>query len=322
VQSLDLGEEAEFDLDQQYSGSTAHWVSYIEGVARELDQQGIAVPGANLVVASDVPRGSGLSSSAALEMSVARALVTLADAEVDLVQLAKVAQKAEHEYAGTKSGLMDQLTAAFGRRDHALLIDCRSLEAKPIELRLDGFTVVVCDTTVKHELAASAYNERRAECERGVELLRQKLPEIRALRDVSVAQFETYAYLLPEPIRRRCRHVVTENERTLRAAEALAQGQVQEVGALMVLSHQSLRDDYEVSSPELDIMVELAIRHEGVAGGRMTGGGFGGSTVNLVAVKVLDSFSESIARGYQERTGIAASIYVVEAADGVREITS
>ncbi len=165
---------------------------------------------------------------------------------------------------------MDQLAAAFGQKGHALLIDCRSFERTPIALKIPGTPIVVCDTNVKHELAASAYNERRAECERGVELLRQKLPGIRALRDVGVKDFATHEHLLPEPIKRRCRHVVTENERTLRAAAVLRQGSVAEFGKLMLLSHESLRHDYEVSCTELDVMVELAMQQEGVAGARMT----------------------------------------------------
>lgn len=318
VHSLDLDEQATIDLSKEYSSNTTHWLSYIEGVARVLLEQGIKLRGAKLAITSNVPMGSGMSSSAALEMSVGFALLNLAGAKIDLIQLALAAQKAEHVYAGAKVGLMDQLAAAFGKKHHALLIDCRSMDRTPIELNMPGTQVVVCDTNVKHELATSAYNERRAECEQGVEILRQKLPNIRALRDVDIKDFEAYEELLPEPIRRRCRHVVTENERTLQGAEALRQGRVSEFGKLMLRSHQSLRDDYEVSCPELDIMVELAMQQEGVAGARMTGGGFGGCTVNLVRQEALDHFSEFVMREYTERTGIRGSIYVVEAADGVR----
>ncbi len=319
VHSLDLDEQATIDLSTEYSSDTPHWVSYIEGVTRLLQEQGVKIGGAKLAIRSDVPIGSGMSSSAALEMSVGFALVNLAGAKVDLIQLALAAQKAEHIYAGAKVGLMDQLAAAFGQKEHALLIDCRSLSRTPIKLNITGTQIVVCDTNVKHELAASAYNQRRAECEQGVGLLQQKLPEIRALRDVSPEEFEAFKDLLPEPIRRRCRHVVTENERTLRAATVLREGNVNEFGKLMLQSHQSLRDDYEVSCPELDIMVELAREQEGVAGARMTGGGFGGCTVNLVRTSLLDQFCKSVMRGYEQRTGIRGLSYVVEAGDGVRE---
>ncbi len=319
VHSLDLNEQATIDLSREYSSHTQQWLSYIEGVARVLQEQGIEVSGANFAITSNVRMGSGLSSSAALEMSVGYALLNLAGVKVDLIQLALAAQKAEHVYAGTNCGLMDQLAAAFGQKDHAVLIDCRSFAGTPIELRISGTQIVVCDTNVKHELAGSAYNKRRAECEQGVEMLRQELPEIRALRDVSREEFDAYVSLLPQPIRRRCRHVVTENERTLRAADILLHGSVAEFGKLMVLSHQSLRDDYEVSCPELDIMVGLAMQVEGVTGARMTGGGFGGCTVNLVPRESLDQFSEYVMRGYRERTGIQGAIYRVEAAEGVRE---
>ncbi len=320
VHSINLGQHAEIDLNKPYAPGQRHWVEYVEGVARVLREQGIPITSADLVIASDVPIGSGLSSSAALEMSVGYALLQLTGQQVDLVTLALAAQKAEHLYAGAKVGLMDQLASAFGERQHALLIDCRSLERTLIKLKIGDHAVVVCDTNVRHELAASEYNQRREECERGVEILKQYLPNIRALRDVSVADFEAYQSVLPEPIRSRCRHVVFENDRTLRAAEALRNGDLAEFGKLMKQSHESLRYDYEVSSRELDLMVEIALAQKGVIGARMTGGGFGGSTVNIVQRNVLDEFSENVRRIYHERTGNQASIYVVEAADGVHEI--
>jgi galactokinase len=320
VHSINLGEHAKIDLSRPHSSGQNHWVEYVEGVARVLKDQGFPITGADLVISSDVPIGSGLSSSAALEMSVGFALLKLTGKEVDLLTLALAAQKAEHVYAGAKVGLMDQLASAFGKRQYALLIDCRSLERTLIKLEIGDAIVVVCDTNVRHKLAASEYNQRREECERGVEILRHYLPHIRALRDVSVADFKAYESVLPEPIRRRCRHVVYENERTLRAAEALRNGDLAEFGKLMKQSHESLRDDYEVSSRELDVMVEVALAQKGVIGARMTGGGFGGCTVNIVQRKALDEFSGNVSRLYHERTGNEASIYVVEAADGVHEI--
>jgi galactokinase len=320
VHSINLGEHAEVDLSRPHSPAQNHWVEYVEGVARVLKDQGFPITGADLVINSDVPIGSGLSSSAALEISVGFALLKLTGKEVDLLTLALAAQKAEHVYAGAKVGLMDQLASAFGKKQHALLIDCRSLERTFIKLEIGDAVVVVCDTNVRHKLAASEYNQRREECERGVEILRQYLPHIRALRDVSVSDFKAYESVLPEPIRQRCRHVVYENERTLRAAEALRNGDLAEFGRLMKQSHESLRYDYEVSSRELDVMVEVALAQKGVIGARMTGGGFGGCTVNIVQRKALDEFSDNVSRLYHERTGNKASIYVVEAADGVHEI--
>lgn len=321
VHSLTLKESADIDLADKERGKSKRWVNYVRGIAEVLIELGVPIGGANLAVDSDVPIGSGMSSSAALEMSVGTALVALAGVDVYLLQLALAAQRAEHEYAGTKSGLMDQLAAGFGRRGHALFIDCRSMERTAIPLNLGDTAIVVCNTNVKHDLATSEYNERRAECERGVELLREHLPGIKALRDVSVSNFNRCGGELPDVIRRRVRHVVTENERTVAAAEALRKSDVVRFGELMGRSHASLRDDYEVSCRELDLMVEIAMQQTGVAGARMTGGGFGGCTVNLVAENEVERFCDVVASTYEDRTKISAETYVVTAEDGVREET-
>jgi galactokinase len=321
VRSLDLDEEGTFFVDDEKRRDTRSWVDYVEGVCRVLEESGNAIDGADLAISSEVPIGAGLSSSAALEISAGIALLSLAGCEVDLAQLALAGQKAEQVYAGTNCGIMDQLTAAFGQKNHALLIDCRSLLIKPIRLNLPDHAIVVCNTNVEHELANSAYNERRLECERAVALLRERIPKIRALRDVTPSDLEQYEDLLPETIFRRCRHVVSENERTLRAAEALSEGNTQQFGSLMLRSHRSLRDDYQVSCGELDVMVEIAMTHDGVAGARMTGGGFGGCTVNLVRRDVVEGFSEFVYYSYERKTGITPTIYVVEAGDGVNEVT-
>ncbi|MDQ6652498.1 MAG: galactokinase [Acidobacteriota bacterium] len=322
VRSLDLDEERTFFLDDKKRRDSRSWVDYVEGVCRVLEESGNAIDGADLAISSEVPIGAGLSSSAALEISAGIALLSLAGCEVDLAQLALAGQKAEQVYAGTNCGIMDQLTAAFGQKNHALLIDCRSLLIKPIRLNLPDHAIVVCNTNVKHELATSAYNDRRLECERAVALLREMIPEIRALRDVTPSDLEQYEDLLPQPILRRCRHVLSENERTLRAAEALSEGNVQRFGGLMLRSHRSLRDDYQVSCDELDLMVEIAMSHDGVAGARMTGGGFGGCTVNLVRRDAVQSFSEFVDYSYERKTGITSTTYMVEAGEGVSEITN
>ncbi|HVG39423.1 MAG TPA: galactokinase [Pyrinomonadaceae bacterium] len=320
VRSLNASEAYEFDLDVPGETKRGIWLDYVEGVARALESRGARLRGTDLLIESDVPEGAGLSSSAALEISVGLALLGVAGIDFDRVQLALAGQQAEHTYVGANVGIMDQYIAALGRAGHALLIDCRSLVPTLIPVDTTETAIVMCDTHVKHELASSEYNLRRAECERGVELLREVLPEIRALRDVSVAEFEPDEQRLPEPIRRRCRHVITENARTLAAATALKNGNLTEMGHLMAASHRSLRDDYEVSCAELDIMVEVAGTVRGVRGARMTGGGFGGCTVNLVDRPALDEFGETIMREYRQRTGIDASIYVSEAGDGAREI--
>jgi galactokinase len=281
----------------------------------------VRLSGADLLILSDVPAGAGLSSSAALEVSAGLALASVSGADVDRVELALAGQQAEHTYVGTMCGIMDQFVAALGRAGHALLIDCRTLEATPVPLDTSGTAIVVCDSRVKHELSTSEYNTRRAECERGVELLREFLPAVTQLRDVSAEEFGRYESRLPEPVRRRCRHVVFENERTLLAADALRRGDLSEVGRLMRRSHESLRDDYEVSCAELDFLAETAWNFGGgVVGSRMTGGGFGGSTVSLVRRDALEDFGRVIADEYERAFDTAPGVYVTDAGEGAKEI--
>ncbi|MCA1635313.1 MAG: galactokinase [Acidobacteria bacterium] len=321
--SLNLDERAGFDLDEPGGGGRRGiWLDYVEGMARSLESRGARLRGAELLILSDVPVGAGLSSSAALEVSAGLALTSLAGAHVDGVELVLAGQQAEHTYVGTMCGIMDQFVVSLGRAGHALLIDCRTLEATPVPLDTRETAIVICDSRVKHELSSSEYNTRRAECERGVELLSEYLPGVTQLRDVSAEGFERYESRLPEPIRRRCRHVVQENERALRAADALRRGDLAEVGCLMRRSHESLRDDYEVSCAELDLLAETAWSYgEGVVGSRMTGGGFGGSTVSLVRRAALEDFERTITTEYQKAKGFAPAVYVTDAGDGAGEIT-
>lgn len=320
VHSLNISESREFDLDRPGPPRRHDWLDYVEGVAQALLARGAQLSGADLAVLSDVPEGAGLSSSAALEISIGLALLSVSGIASERVALALAGQQAEHAYVGTMCGIMDQYIAALGRGGTALLIDCRTLEATHIPIDTSHTAIVICDSRVKHELASSEYNQRRAECERGVALLHEFLPGIRALRDVSVEEFERYEEYLPDPIKRRCRHVVTENARTLSAARALQARDLTKMGHLMAASHQSLRDDYQVSCAELDILVEVASRSAGVRGARMTGGGFGGCTVNLVDRDALPQFYETVARAYHQSTGIEPRIYTSAAADGASEI--
>ena len=317
--SLVLSDATEFKFDQPEDFSAPNWAKYVAGVAWMLQSRGMTLRGADILIDSEVPIGGGLSSSAALEVSAGTALAAIAGARIDPEDLALAAQKAEHEFVGANVGIMDQFAATFGRKGHALLIDCRSRGMKQIPLGNLNAVIVVCNTNVKHELASSAYNQRRAECEQGVELLRRSLPHIRTLRDVSVEDFEAYENELPDPVRRRCRHVVTENDRTVRAADALERGDRAQLGKLMYQSHESLRTDYRVSCPELDLMVEIASRHDGVFGARMTGGGFGGCTINIVRADELNNFTQTVAAKYHAATRIEPDIYVVKADDGARE---
>ena len=312
-------EEVVLDFDNLPKSSSRHWSDYVVGVALMLIREGHELRGARLMIASDVPIGSGLSSSAALEVATAYALAMTSDLKIERVELAKLCRKAENEFVGARVGIMDQFVSFFGETDKALLLDCRSLEFEHLPVPPSA-QLVICNTMVKHDLASSAYNERRQQCEEGVELLRTVLPNVIALRDVTSQQLEEHRKELPEVIYRRCRHVVTENERVLDAASALKQGDVEKFGQLMNQSHQSLRDDYEVSCAELDLMVGLARKVEGVFGARMTGGGFGGCTVNLVRRDKIDQFQNTVAVGYQEATGLTPEIYICKAVKGAEEL--
>jgi galactokinase len=320
VYSVNLNAEGKVDLNASEQKRRGSWLDFIEGTARILERNSLSLHGADLLISSDIPTGAGLSSSAALEISVGLALSEISGYTIDRKILALAGQQTEHEFVGANVGIMDQFISALGEKEHALLIDCRSLEAKQIPFLTNETAVVICDSNVKHELSASEYNVRRAECERGVEILRGFLPEIKQLRDIGIEDFEKYAEHLPEIIMRRCRHVITENARTLKAAEALKKGNFTEFGRLMWLSHESLRDDYEVSCKELDLLVEIARNCDGVLGARMTGGGFGGSTVNLVRREILEDFTKKIAAEYERQTKIEPKILVSDAAAGANEI--
>jgi galactokinase len=288
------------------------WSRYILGVARTLD----CVGGADLMIASDVPIGAGLSSSAALEVACGFALLDVAGASIDLDHLAHAAQRAEHDFAGTRCGIMDQTIACHGRADAALWLDTRSLERRwlPLPPRV---RVVVCNTMVRHELASGEYNARRADCEAGVAVLAHQRPDVRALRDATLADLDAASDRLSTRVSRRCRHVITENARVERAAEALEDGDVHRLGTLMNESHDSLRRDYEVSCTELDTMVAIARSLAGVHGARMTGGGFGGCVVALVERAAAATVVREIARKFRSATGTTPEVWPTGAGAGV-----
>lgn len=319
VRAHDLGDEIEFDLDAAPDIVAGKWSNYVEGTARILERNGNRLTGANLVIASDVPRGAGLSSSAALEMAVGFALLSLSNHAIDRRELALAGQAAEHEFVGTKCGIMDQFISVFAEEGHALLIDCRSLEGKPVPLDLKRHAFVIADSGVRHELAASEYNTRRAECEEGVAFFQTVLPSVKALRDVTVTDFETYAGRLPDIVRRRVLHVIMENLRTANAPGDLADGDWAFFGKAMTASHDSLAYDYEVSCDELDALVFAARSVDGCLGARMTGGGFGGSTVNLVERTSLNEFLERVPQTYRAATGLETVLTVVTPAGGAGE---
>ena len=319
VFSENFNEEVEVDLDNPNLTARGHWSDYPVGVAVVIERAGYRLRGASLRIRGEVPIGSGLSSSAAIEVATACALTANSGLKIDARELALLCQRAENEFVGARVGIMDQFVSLFGQAQHALLLDCRSLEFKLLPLP-DNVRLIICNTMVKHELASSAYNERRAQCETGVRLLAQFYPNVRALRDVTIEQLEQHRSELSEVVYRRCRHVTRENARVIEAGAALEQHDLNRFGKLMGESHVSLRDDYEVSSDELDLMVELAQNIDGVYGARMTGGGFGGSTVNLVKEEQAEEFRARVAEGYERVTGLKPEIYVRSAGNGAEEI--
>jgi galactokinase len=308
VHSLAFATTVEFDLDELRREPRRDWSDYVGGVAIMLERAGHRLNGADLMIDGDLPMGSGLSASAALEVSVGYALADMSNVDVDLIELAKCCQQAENEFVGMRCGIMDQFISCRGIEGNALLLDCRSLAARPV--RIDPRArLVICNTMVHHELASSEYNLRRQDCERAVALLSSRLGGIRALRDVTPERLAEHAALLPETVFRRARHVISENDRVLKAAAALEAGNLILCGRMMNESHASLRDDYEVSCRELDLMVELASGVEGVYGSRMTGGGFGGCTVTLIEAGAADCFAAIIGKAYRSATGLTTSVF-------------
>ena len=319
VYSENLDESSEIDLSEAAPRPRDHWSDYVHGVAVMLQKAGVTVRGVDMALYSDVPSGAGLSSSAALEVSVASALLGAAARTLPLAEVAKLCQRAENEFVGARVGIMDQFASCFGSGHHAILLDCRSLEYKLRRLP-DSISMVICNTMVKHGHSGGEYNDRRAQCEQGVQILKKHFPSIKALRDVSLAQLQAHRSELSDLIYRRCHHVISENERVLRSVAALQDGDLPSMGRCMAASHLSLKNDYEVSSRELDLMVDLASNRAGVIGSRMTGGGFGGCTINLVKSESVDAFKRDVAREYKRATQIDPDMYVSRAGAGVTEI--
>jgi galactokinase len=319
IYSENFKESVEVTLDTLSPLGKKHWANYPLGVARALRQAGKPLHGANIYIAGDVPLGAGLSSSAAVEVATGFALLDRSGLAVDRPELAQLCQKAENEFVGARVGIMDQFVSCCGRASHAVLLDCRSLQHEFVKLPAD-LQLVICNTMVRHALASGEYNARRAECEEGVRILRKTFPEIRALRDVTLSQLENKSGNLSSKVFARCRHVITENARVHSAVEALGRGDIKALGTLMRDSHRSLRDDYQVSCKELDLMVEIAERQPGLIGARMTGGGFGGCTINLVESAAVSDFRHNVAAAYSSKTGRTPEIFVSSASDGAQQI--
>lgn len=308
--------DAEFDLSQPNNRiAEHHWSDYIVGTAVTLEKAGYRLKGANLLVESDVPSGAGLSSSAAVEVATALALTETSLFSLSKIELIKICQRAENEFVGMRCGIMDQFISTLGKAAHSLMIDCRSLDFTAVPLPAE-VRLVICNSMVKHQHAGGEYNQRRLECEAGVKHFAQFKPGTSALRDVSIEEFESNKNGLSEIIARRCRHIISENNRVVSATSALAENNVAAFGTLMNQSHFSMRDDYEISCCEIDTLVEIAQAAEGVYGARMTGGGFGGCTINLVKVEFVEDFCRKLHEQYKISTGIDCEIYVTSASDG------
>jgi galactokinase len=315
IRSTQLPESHELDLTSLPKTRLGKWCDYVLGVAIMLQRAGCPLVGSTLLVDGEVPIGAGLSSSAAIEVATALALSNLAGKKLPLPELAKLCQKAENEFVGARVGIMDQFVSCLAKEGHALLLDCRSLDFKLVPIPTN-VKLVICNTMVKHELSAGEYNRRRGECEQGVEILSTFYDNVHALRDVSRDQLRAHCEALPPLIYRRCLHVVEENRRVQDTVRCLRSDDLPAVGRLMRESHRSLRDLYEVSCPELDIMVEAAEGLPGYIGGRMTGGGFGGCTVNLVEAAHAEAFVRVISERYRQKTSIVPETYVCTPANG------
>jgi len=340
LHALDVNDFYEFCLDTPPSlqQDAPAWSHYLIGVASLLQTSGKKVSGIDAVITGDVPIGAGLSSSAALSVSTALTFLTASSASrtsdsapqlgIDNKELATLCQQVEHEFIGVKCGIMDQTISLLGRENQALFLDCRSLEHEHIPLNLATHYIAICNTKVKRELAASEYNKRRAECEKGVAILQQWLPGIRSLRDITLTDFKKYEEELPTLTQKRCRYVIEENTRVLDAVAVLKTRHLQtaeetdesliQFGRLMNASHNGLRDDYEVSCSELDLLTDIARNITGVIGSRMTGAGFGGCTVNIVHRDVLETFQTLVTTEYHKQTGIEPEIYLCNVSGGAQ----
>ena len=321
IYSLDFDAMVEFPMDDIAYDSENKWSNYPRGVARFLQEAGYKLRGLEGIITGNVPQAAGLSSSAAMEVAVAMAFEKASGLEIDPVEMALICQKAENQFVGVNCGIMDQFVSRMGKKDHALLLDCRELEFELVPLHLEGIKIVVCNTGVKRGLVDSEYNKRRSECERGVGRLEEFLPGIKALRDVDIDDFQKYRYHLKEITEKRCGYVIEENVRVLESVQSLEDNDLVRFGELMNESHIGLRDQYEVSCPELDAMVEIAWNTDGVLGSRMTGAGFGGCTVTLALEDAVEELIEKVNKEYPDRTGLQPEVYVCSAEDGAGDVT-
>lgn len=310
----------EVKLDEPFEKEGKSWINYPVGVLNEFRKKAKEVEGVDLLFSGDIPNGAGLSSSASIEMVMAFAMNEIFGFGFDRMELVKLAQGAENHFVGVNCGIMDQFASGMGAADHALFLNCDTLDFERVPLKLEGMKIVIANTNKRRGLADSKYNERRAQCESVVATIRSE-KNIRNLSDLNLDEFSALSHLITnETEKRRARHVITENTRTLGAIDALNKGDIESFGQLMNQSHDSLRDDYEVTGRELDTLVDEARKVEGTIGSRMTGAGFGGCTVSIVKEENVQSFIREVGSGYNKRTGLKADFYVAEIGDGSKEI--
>jgi galactokinase len=315
LHAVDLGKRCAFPRLNPERDPRNSWANYFKGVVWALAKRGIEIPACEATITGDIPQGAGLSSSAAYEVATVLLLQALGGFELSSLEVAQLARQAENGFVGVACGIMDQMASTFGEKGKALLIDCRSLARETVEIP-PGLKIVVVNSGVRHSLGSTEYNQRRAECEEGVRIMSSSLPNVHALRDVTLEELARSLPSLPPVVAKRCRHVVSENARVGQAVTAMRSGDTTRLKTLMAASHASLRDDYEVSCPELDVLVDLALPLPYCHGARLTGAGFGGSTVNLVEADAVGTFSETIVSGYRRRAGRAAEIHVFEPSAG------
>lgn len=325
--ATDLPDRVEIDPAKIEDYKTLRWGNYQAGIISEMMQDGYTIVGCDLLFDDTTPHGGGLSSSAAIEVATALTLATFSNEAkgntnaVDMIEMAKIGQRAENKYVGVNCGIMDQFASAMGKKNHVIFLDCKDLSYRLVPLKMDGYKIVISNTNKKRSLADSKYNERRAECEKGLEILKQALPDKTYLGEISVAEYEQHKELITDPtIQRRVSHVIYECDRVLRSIEALEKENIEAFGQLMIASHNSLRDLYEVTGVELDTLVNEALKVDGVIGSRMTGAGFGGCTVSIVADNAVDRFIAQSGKAYQEKIGYEPSFYVSEIGDGGMEL--
>lgn len=322
MKATDLDGVVEGDLNTIDKYKDLKWGNYQFGIFDELRKAGYNICGADMLFHDTTPHGGGLSSSAAIEVSAAIAMASLGGAEsIDNIEMAKISQTAEHNYIGVNCGIMDQFASAMGKANHVIFLNCKNLEYSLVPMKLDGYKLVISNTNKKRSLADSKYNERRSECEAGLEILKTAMPDKTCLGDISIEEYEANKHLIKdEIINNRVCHVISEDDRVLKSVDVLEKGDLKAFGKLMIASHESLRDLYEVSCDELDTLVDSALKLDCVLGSRMTGAGFGGCTVSLVKEDGVDEFIEKVGAEYLEKVGYAASFYITEIGDGGREI--